>query len=57
MHPKMTRTDFGKNAFRSEAFQARRPGDDRPQPQVDSAEDVAKKILGLIESENAEAEM
>ena len=56
MHPKMTATNFGKNAIRTTAFRASRPGD-RPHMQVDTAEQVAEKIGELIESEAAEAEM
>jgi len=55
--PKMTATNFGKNAFRTEAFQNARPGDARPQPQVDTAEDVAQKIAELIQSEAPELDL
>lgn len=61
MHPKMTSTNFGKNAFRTAEFQSQRPGDirnaNRSQPEVDTAEQVAEKILELIKSEAPEAEM
>jgi len=56
IHPRMTATDFGKNSFRTEVFQNARPGD-RPQMEVDTAEQVADKIVGLIHSEAPEAEM
>lgn len=53
MHPKMTATNFGKNAVG-----ARPDFGDRPAPpQVDTAEAVAEKIVQLIESEEAEAKM
>ena len=51
-HPKMTATDFGKNA-KGETYDSRagRPGMD-----AESAEDVATAILAQIESEVAEVE-
>ena len=53
MHPKMTATNFGRNAVG-----ARPDFGNRPAPmQVDTSEDVAKKIAELVESEEAEAEM
>jgi short-subunit dehydrogenase len=60
MHPKMTSTNFGKNAFGSRPAAAGgtaavRPNN--PQMQVDTAEQVAEKIGTLIKSEAAEAEM
>jgi len=61
MHPKMTATNFGKNAFRTQEFQNQRPGDaqnaNRPCPEVDTAEQVAEKIIEQIESETSEMEM
>lgn len=57
MHPKMTATNFGKNAIRTEEFRSARPGDARPQMAVDTAEQVADKILELIVSEAPEAEI
>jgi short-subunit dehydrogenase len=56
MHPKMTATNFGRNSIRTAEFQEARPGD-RPQMQVDTPEQVAEKIVGLISSEESEAEM
>jgi short-subunit dehydrogenase len=56
IHPRMTATDFGKNSVRVTAFQNARPGD-RPQMEVDTAEQVADKIVSLIHSEAPEAEM
>lgn len=56
MHPKMTATNFGKNAFRVEEFQNSRPGGNR-QMEVDTPEQVAEKMLELIKSEAPEAEM
>src|SRR6266481_4723764 len=54
LHPKLTATDFGKNAIGG------RPAMDstgKPLPQGDTPEAVAEKIAELIESESAEAEM
>ena len=56
MHPRMTATDFGKNSIRATAFQTARPGD-RPHMEIDTAAQVADKILGLIRSEEPEAMM
>ncbi|MDE2018959.1 MAG: SDR family NAD(P)-dependent oxidoreductase [Patescibacteria group bacterium] len=56
IHPKMTSTNFGKNAVRTGEFAHFRPGD-RPNIPVDAPEQVAEKITGLIETEAAEAEM
>jgi short-subunit dehydrogenase len=57
MHPKMTATNFGKNSIRASAdFLYARPGD-RPQMEIDTAEQVAEKIVDLIKSEAPEAEM
>ena len=52
-HPKMTATEFGANSL-GETTNLRAPHPDLP---VDSAEDVAKRIADLIESEEAEAQM
>ena len=52
-HPKMTATDFGKNS-RGIKYESRAG---RPGMQVDSAEEVAEKIIEQIESEAAEAQM
>jgi short-subunit dehydrogenase len=55
MHPKMTATDFGKNAIGARPDYANRP---RVVPlQIDTAEMVAEKIGELILSEEAEAMM
>lgn len=55
MHPRMTSTRFGENAA------GERPSwsdaSDRSRPETDSPEDVAKKTLELIESEEPEAMM
>ena len=56
MHPQMTSTNFGKNAYRTGEYTHPRPGN-RPGMQVDTAEQVAVKIAELIESEAPEAEM
>ncbi len=59
MHPKMTATNFGKNALGMRLNTDR--NEDRPQRpagmEVDTAEDVAKKTIELIESGAPEAEM
>lgn len=55
MHPKMTATNFGKNAFGDHADFANRP--DVAKMEVDTAEQVADKTIELIKSEDAEAEM
>lgn len=55
MLPKMTATNFGKNAVKAGEF--RRPGDGNRQIEVDTAEDVAKKIVEQIRSEEPEASM
>jgi short-subunit dehydrogenase len=52
-HPKMTATDFGKNS----AGEKYNSAAGRPGMSVDTAEDVAKKIAGQIESEVPEANM
>lgn len=53
MHPKMTATDFGKNAIGARPdFATRRPAMD-----VDTPDQVADVIIGLIRSELPEAEM
>ncbi len=59
MHPKMTATAFGKNAITGGASRPAQPaGTARPAGMdVDSAEDVAEKIIELIHSEAPEAEM
>jgi short-subunit dehydrogenase len=52
-HPKMTATDFGKNAHgTSYNSSAGRPG-----MEVDTAEQVADQIVKQLESGEAEAEM
>lgn len=52
-HPKMTATDFGRNAL-GEKYESRAG---RPGMGADSAEDVARAMLKQIESEEAEAAM
>jgi len=63
MHPKMTATNFGLNAINA-VKDARASGQapsaavsGRPEMQIDSAEDVAAKILEQIKSEEAETMM
>jgi short-subunit dehydrogenase len=56
MHPKLTATAFGKNAFGSRPDFGNRPGSAR-QLAVDTPEQVAEKIVELIRSGEAEAEM
>lgn len=56
MHPKMTATNFNKNALGERASFVDRPG--RPAAmEIDTAEQVADKTIELIRSEAAEAEM
>jgi short-subunit dehydrogenase len=56
MHPKMTATNFGKNALGSRpAGSVNRPS--TPGMEVDTAEQVADRTLELIRSEEPEAEM
>ena len=61
MHPKMTATDFGKNALGEKIDYARiraeRPNQSAAAMQIDTAEQVAAKVMELIGSEEAEAEM
>ncbi|MGH7141402.1 MAG: SDR family NAD(P)-dependent oxidoreductase [Minisyncoccia bacterium] len=52
-YPRMTATDFGQHA-RGETYVS---GAGRPGMTVDTPEEVAKKIIEQIESEEAEAEM
>jgi short-subunit dehydrogenase len=52
-HPKMTATDFGKNA-RGEQYSS---AAGRPGMTVDTPEQVAEHIIAQIESEDAEANM
>lgn len=57
MHPRMTSTNFGKNAIRTTEFQAGvRPGD-AARMKVDAPEQVAEKVIQLIESGEPEADM
>jgi short-subunit dehydrogenase len=53
-HPKMTATDFGKNAIGQRPDFANRPG---PAPEVDTPEQVAEQIVQQIKSGQAEAMM
>jgi short-subunit dehydrogenase len=55
MHPKMTATNFGKNALGERADSKNLP--DTAGMEVDTAEQVADKTIELIKSEAAEAEM
>jgi short-subunit dehydrogenase len=54
-HPKMTATSFGKNALGEHPDYSNRPR--TPGMEVDTADQVADKILELIRSEEAEASM
>lgn len=54
MHPKMTATNFGKNAL---GMKLNTDRNERPMPNVDTAAQVAEKTIALIESEEAEAHM
>jgi len=54
-HPKMTATRFGENAAGTPVDFSSRPGG--AIPQVDTAEQVAEKIVELIGTEAAEANM
>ena len=57
-HPGLTATDFGKNALREgSGGYGGRPAGDRPMPQPDSAEDVARNILQAAINEPAETGM
>lgn len=56
MHPKMTATNFGKNA-RGERANATPNRPTSAAMEIDTPEAVAEKIAELITSENAEAEM
>lgn len=53
-HPKMTDTNFGQNSIGRRPEWVSRPNRERPMPEVDSANEVAKKIIELIKSEQAE---
>jgi len=55
MHPKMTATRFGVNAVGGNKADTRANG--QAAPGVDTAEDVAKVVMKLIESGDAEAAM
>ncbi len=55
MHPKMTATRFGVNAVGGNPADSRADG--KRSPGVDTAEDVAEKVIKLIESGEAEANM
>ena len=60
MHPKMTATNFGKNAMGTRPSYANRPAGSvapRPGMEIDTAEQVAEKIVELIHSEAPEAAM
>ena len=55
MHPKMTATRFGVNAVGGTPTDSRADG--KRAPGVDTAEDVAKEVIKLIESGEPEANM
>jgi short-subunit dehydrogenase len=55
MNPKMTATNFNKNALGDRVDFSDRAG--RPAMEIDTAEQVADKTIELIKSEAAEAEM
>ncbi len=56
-HPKMTATDFGKNAVGGRPDWIERSRDNRPAPEIDTPEQVAEKIIEQIKSEEAEMMM
>lgn len=56
MHPKMTATDFGKNSAGTRANSGG-SAPARPAMEIDTPEQVADQIAGLIRSEEAEYEM
>lgn len=58
-HPKMTATDFGKNAMGSSPLAQNRDNNPtgRPAPEVDTAEQVAKQIVEQIKSGEPERSM
>lgn len=53
-HPRMTATNFGENALGARPDFSAPAQKGRPVPQIDSAEEVARKIGELIRSEEAE---
>lgn len=55
-HPKMTSSNFGKNSIGRSPWAGNRDNQ-RPSPEVDTPEQVAKKIAELINSEKPEAIM
>jgi len=59
MHPKMTATDFSKNSMgkHPDYEEIRRSRPAMPEMQIDTPEQVAERIVELIGSEVAEAEM
>lgn len=58
MHPKMTATNFGKNALGARLNADRNePQRELPRMEVDTPEQVAERTMELIESEKPEAEM
>lgn len=57
-HPKMTATKFGENAFGARPERTRQSGNYQAgQPNVDTADQVAEKVIEQIISEAPEAEM
>ncbi len=57
MHPKMTATNFGKNAIGAHPDMTTSARTRNPGMEVDTAEQVAEKTMELIKSEAPEAEM
>ncbi len=56
-HPKMTATDFGRHSVGARPDWTQNAASGRPPMEIDTPEQVAEKIAGLIVSENPEAEM
>ncbi len=56
-YPKLTATNFGKNAVGARPDWVTSPQDDEPIPEIDTPEQVAKKIIEQIESEESETNM
>jgi len=56
-HPKMTATNFGKNAVGARPEWVTSQRDNHPLPEVDQPEQVAQKIAEQIESDEAEVTM
>jgi short-subunit dehydrogenase len=54
MYPRMTATDFGRNSLGNRQMRQQQRGNAAPNMVIDSAEDVAEKILEAIQKEPAE---